>query len=213
MKIAILGASGRTGIHFVRQALERGYSVTALTRSPEKLALENPNLSVIVGDVLNTQDVARTVRGQDAVFIALGTGEAPIKSTIRTDGTQRVVDALRASGEKPHVVILSSLGVGDSQKQLPFYFRPVLNFMYRHVFADHTRQEAIIRASPLPWAILRPTSLNDHAAVGDLQATEAPHSVKALASIARADVAAFALRIIEKQGAYPRTVALTAAAG
>lgn len=211
MKIAILGASGRTGMHFVMQALERGYAVTALTRSPEKLAVENPNLSVIVGDALNPGDVDRTISGQDAVFIALGTGEAPVKSTIRTDGTQRVVDALRASGEKPQVVILSSLGVGDSQKQLPFYFRPVLNFMYRHVFADHSRQEAIIRATSLPWAILRPTSLNDNPAAGDLKATEAPHAVKALASIARADVAAFALRVIEKRDAYPPTVALTAA--
>ncbi len=212
MKIAILGATGRTGVNFVKQALGQGYSVTALVRSPEKMGMSDPNLTVIKGDVLNSDDVAQTVSKQDAVFIALGTGEAPIKSTIRTDATQVVVDVLKSIGEKPLVVVLSSLGVGDSQKQLPFYLRPILNFMYRHVFADHGTQEAVMHASGLPWTILRPTSLNDKVGQGTLKATEAPHSVSALASIAREDVAAFALKVIEKRGNFPRTVALTAAA-
>ena len=120
MKIAILGASGRTGMHFVMQALERGYAVTALTRSPEKLAVENPNLSVIVGDALNPADVYRTISGQDAVFIALGTGEAPVKSTIRTDGTQRVVDALTVSGESRRWS--SSVGLASAIARNSFRF-------------------------------------------------------------------------------------------
>jgi hypothetical protein len=37
MKVVILGATGGTGLEIVRQAIERGHSVTALVRSLEKL--------------------------------------------------------------------------------------------------------------------------------------------------------------------------------
>ena len=37
MKLVVLGATGGTGLELVRQAIERGHSVTALVRSPEKL--------------------------------------------------------------------------------------------------------------------------------------------------------------------------------
>jgi len=34
MKFVVLGATGGTGLEIVRQAIERGHSVTALVRSP-----------------------------------------------------------------------------------------------------------------------------------------------------------------------------------
>ena len=39
-KLAIFGASGRTGVHLVQQALAKGHSVTAVVRNPEKFQLE-----------------------------------------------------------------------------------------------------------------------------------------------------------------------------
>ena len=38
MKLVILGATGGTGLEVIRRAIERGHDVTALVRSPEKLA-------------------------------------------------------------------------------------------------------------------------------------------------------------------------------
>ena len=37
MNLVVLGATGGTGLAIVRQAIERGHSVTALVRSPERL--------------------------------------------------------------------------------------------------------------------------------------------------------------------------------
>ncbi|MGB2178179.1 MAG: NAD(P)H-binding protein, partial [Hyphomonas sp.] len=38
MRIAVFGSTGGVGRHFVNQALEKGMAVTALVRSPGKLA-------------------------------------------------------------------------------------------------------------------------------------------------------------------------------
>ncbi|MCU1299595.1 MAG: hypothetical protein JWO91_3873 [Acidobacteriaceae bacterium] len=35
MKLVVLGATGGTGLEIVRQAIERGHSVTAFARAPE----------------------------------------------------------------------------------------------------------------------------------------------------------------------------------
>lgn len=210
MKIAVIGATGNTGRTFIEQALVRGHFVTALVRSPQKLMLSDPKLTVIQGNVLDSDAVARTIVGQDAIFIALGTGKVPKKSSIRADGTRQIVEVLKASGEKPLVVALSSLGVGDSQKQMPFYWRWPLNRVLGRAFADHGQQEMILRTSELPYIVLRPTFMSDKPGTGQARATAAPALVKVAPSIARADVVAYALQTIEEHREEPRIVVLTA---
>ena len=37
MKIAVLGATGPSGVQVVKEALERGHDVTAIVRNPDKM--------------------------------------------------------------------------------------------------------------------------------------------------------------------------------
>ncbi|WAR27715.1 hypothetical protein MAR_013419 [Mya arenaria] len=46
MKLAVLGATGRTGILVVREALARGHEVTAVVRNPDKLTDKHDNLQL-----------------------------------------------------------------------------------------------------------------------------------------------------------------------
>jgi len=46
MKIAVLGASGRTGQEFLRVALEAKHQVVAIVRSPEKVEIQHDDLEV-----------------------------------------------------------------------------------------------------------------------------------------------------------------------
>lgn len=50
-----------------------GYNVTVLVRDPAKLPADHKASRVVVGDVLNKEDVKKTLEGQDAVIIILGT--------------------------------------------------------------------------------------------------------------------------------------------
>lgn len=47
--------------------------MTVLVRDPAKLPADHNASRVVVGDVLNKEDVKKTMEGQDAVIIILGT--------------------------------------------------------------------------------------------------------------------------------------------
>ena len=49
IKIGVFGATGKTGKHVVNEALKRGYKIQALVRNPNKIEIENTNLTLIKG--------------------------------------------------------------------------------------------------------------------------------------------------------------------
>lgn len=71
MKLAVFGATGRTGLPLVRQALAKGYKVKALVRTPSKLTIQDERLELVQGDAMNAADVERTIEGTDAVLSVL----------------------------------------------------------------------------------------------------------------------------------------------
>ena len=192
MKIVIFGSTGGTGRELVAQALARGHHVTAQARSPEKLAdLERPNLEVVRGDVLDPSDVERAVTGHEAILCAVGAG--PERTTVREDGTRNIVAAMEATGVR-RLVCLSSLGVGDSRANLPLFTRYVIvGIFLRHAFADHERQEAVVRNSSLDWTIVRPPHLKDGPRTGEYRHGFPPTERSIQGWISRADVADFML--------------------
>lgn len=53
--------------------LTSGYNVTVLVRDPARLPADHKASRVVVGNVLNKEDVKKAMEGQDAVIIILGT--------------------------------------------------------------------------------------------------------------------------------------------
>lgn len=74
MKVAIIGATGFVGPKVVSEALSRGYDVTAFARQPEKLDIENDNLTKQSVDVLDTEILANLLVGHDAVISTFNAG-------------------------------------------------------------------------------------------------------------------------------------------
>lgn len=72
MKLVVFGATGGTGRQVVAQALSAGYTVTALARRPEALAIRHERLTVLCGDVVEPATLVQPLAGQDAVVSALG---------------------------------------------------------------------------------------------------------------------------------------------
>jgi uncharacterized protein YbjT (DUF2867 family) len=155
MNLLVIGATGGTGRELLKQSLDRGHVVTAFARDPARLGdIEHSNLRMVSGDVLDPAAVESAVSGQDAVLVCIGAGAQ--RSTIREDGTRNVIAAMDNADVK-RLLCLSSLGVDDSRSNLPLFTRYIIVGVFlRHAFADHERQEALVRQSTLDWTIARP---------------------------------------------------------
>lgn len=106
MKIALIGASGFVGSHLLQEALQRGYSVTAIVRHPEKITLQHPGLVVKQGDVRRADDVARLVAGHDAVVSAYNPGWTnPRIHEEYLEGAQAIESGVEKAGIKRLLVV------------------------------------------------------------------------------------------------------------
>ena len=190
MQIAVFGATGGTGQQVVQQALAAGHSVTALVRDPSRLAAQDERLTVVEGDVLDRAKVDETVSGADAVIVSLGnTSNNP--DYIVSRGTEVIVDSMTAAGKPMRLIVVSSLGVGESRDQVPFAFKMLMNTDLKKAIDDKERQEALVKASGFDWIIVRPGGLTNGPATGSYKAGV---DVKLTAGqVSRADVAAFVL--------------------
>ena len=69
MRLAIFGGTGGTGLELTRQALEHGHNVRVLVRNPNRMPLVNPNMRLVLGNVLDQesrdQDGAGDGRGAE----------------------------------------------------------------------------------------------------------------------------------------------------
>ena len=97
MKLTVIGPTGATGEQIVRQVLASGYEVTTVARRPEAVALTDPHLRVVRGDVLDPASLGEGIVGADAVLSALGSRQANRPTTVYSTGTAAVLD-LRSGG-------------------------------------------------------------------------------------------------------------------
>jgi putative NADH-flavin reductase len=194
MKLAIFGATGGTGQQVVEQALAAGHTVTVLVRDAAKLTKRDARLTVITGNVLNQADVDACVKQTDAVICTLGnTSNNP--DMLVTNGTRNIITAMQQQGIQ-RLIVVSSLGVGDSKQQVPLFFKVVAATVLRKVMKDKEAQEEVVRASGLTWTLVRPGGLTDGPRTGVYQFGVDP-TLKA-GQVARADVADFILREVER---------------
>jgi putative NADH-flavin reductase len=190
MKLAVFGATGGTGLQIVQQALAAQHSVTALVRDPAKLTIQNPALTVIAGNVLEENCAQEAVNGADAVIVALG-NTAKNPDMVVSKGTAVIIAAMQKAGVR-RLIVVSSLGVGDSKDEVPFYFKALMATVLRKAMQDKEEQEKLVAASNLDWIIVRPVGLTDSPATGQYVAGV---GVKLRGGqVSRADVADFVLK-------------------
>ncbi len=193
MRLVVVGSTGGTGRELLKRALEQGHEVVAYARDPTKLNdLKHPHLEVIRGDVLDSVGVESAVVGKQAVLCTIGAGAK--RTTLREEGTRNIVEAMVRAGVK-RLICQSSLGVGDSRANLSFFTKHIIVSVFlRHAFADHERQEAVVKQSSLDWTIVRPPHLTVGPRTGTYRHGFPVTDKHISAKISRADVADFMLK-------------------
>jgi uncharacterized protein YbjT (DUF2867 family) len=142
--LAITGATGFVGQTLVRIALEGGWHVRALTRSPQ---VSTDRLSWINGSLEYPTSLEELVRGSDAVIHVAGVVNAPDRAGFakgNIEGTRAVVDATQSAGVSRfiHVSSLSAREPGLS------------NYGWSKAEA-----ETVVASSGLDWTMVRPPAI------------------------------------------------------
>jgi putative NADH-flavin reductase len=196
MRLAIFGATGRTGKHLVAQALATGHEVVAFARTPSRLEIEHERLVLVEGDVQDAQVVADAVAGADAVLSVLGpTSNEPTYEVSR--GMANITAAMEAHGVRRLVQSVGA-GVSDPRDQPRLFDRAIkvaLKLFSRHVYGDMVRTAEIIRASDLDWILVRVPMLTGDPVQGDLKVGYLGQGVGP--RVSRAALAAFMLQQVE----------------
>jgi putative NADH-flavin reductase len=104
MKITLYGATGMIGQRVLREALERGHTVTAIARDPSKVTEQSPNLSAQAGNVLDRSGIAHAVAGQDAVISASAPSGGQPPETL-TEAAHSLIAGLTQAGVKRLVMV------------------------------------------------------------------------------------------------------------
>ena len=131
MKLAVFGGTGPTGQEIVKQALERGHSVTALVRNPAGLSQKSDTLEVVTGDIFDQATVERVISGKDAVLSSLGakvglTGAG--HTTLYSDSAKAFVTAMKKTGVR-RLIYCTSGGVEDHDPNAAWFYEHIIKPM------------------------------------------------------------------------------------
>ena len=92
MKVAVIGATGRTGQAMLAELLKRGYDVV-LVRDPAKLGDTADKVQVVQGSSTDRSAMSQLVAGTDAVLSALDPRARSLICTQDGETARRVASA------------------------------------------------------------------------------------------------------------------------
>ena len=196
--ILVVGATRGTGLETVRLLIEKGMPVVAFARPTSDLsALEALHIDIIAGDALVGADVTAAIEQGSwrAVVTTLGCNRC--KNPPDFVGNRNLFDAMAASPSR-RVVMISTIGAGDSKPALPWFVRWIL----RGPIALKEQAEAHLVASGLDYTIIRPGNLDSDEASGRGVLVEDPTRG---GSISRADLAMLIVSAIENDATIGKT--------
>jgi putative NADH-flavin reductase len=164
MRIAVIGANGRTGRIVVRDALERGHQVIAVARTNADLNPDDDNLTNARADVRDADALTRALDGANAVISALGVGTSRAPTDVYSTGVRNTLRAIQSNGAAK-LAVISAVPAGPWAEQPILQRRLALPFLERIFgtsYADMRRMEAILQETPeVDWISLRPPRLVD----------------------------------------------------
>ena len=201
MRIAVIGATGRTGRPLVEELLRRGHILTVLVRDPARLGGLAEQVDVVTGDSRTRSDLDRLLAGTEAVISALG--PTAKEADLHTETARALVEAMHTAGVRRFLGV-SGAGIdvpGDQKSRSAKAISKAIQTFGGKVVADKPAEYAVFAASDLDWTLARPPRLIDGEATSRVEhhAHQSTRSTK----ITRADLACFLADVVE-QDLYPR---------
>ncbi len=203
--VLVAGATGRTGRLIVKQLVDQNYQVRAFVRNPDKAKkLFGNSVEIVTGDVKDKTSIESAMNGVRWVFSAIGAGGSSDPGNtpefVDYGGTKNLVETAAAEKVKQFIMV-SSRSAGQKDH--------MLNKRHNNVLLLKLKGENVLRGSGIPYTVIRPGGLRDHAGGQQrLIAFSPKHGNTKLRMISREDVAATCIAALNNSDAINKTIAL-----
>ncbi|WP_349999110.1 SDR family oxidoreductase [Stenotrophomonas lacuserhaii] len=138
--VLVVGATGSVGCLVVEEALREGYQVRALVRNESSAAKLAPQALPVVGDLTRPQTLSAAVQDVDAIIFTHGSAEGRAAADVDYGGVRNVLQAL--GGREARIALMTLVGATNPKGYGPAVWK--------------RRSERLVRASGLPYTIVRP---------------------------------------------------------
>ncbi|MFK4392749.1 putative NADH-flavin reductase [Peribacillus frigoritolerans] len=157
MKIGIIGASGKAGSLILKEALTRGYEVTAIVRDETRVQIQGA--SVLEKDVFDLK--AEDIKEFDVVVNAFGA--APGKEHLHVDAGKILIEAMKGAPQTKLIVVggAGSLFV-DEAKTIRVLDTPEFPKEYFATAFNQSKNLGDLQnATDIQWTFISPSAFFD----------------------------------------------------
>jgi uncharacterized protein YbjT (DUF2867 family) len=141
-RVLVVGATGSIGRHVVDSAARHGLAVRALARNVDRARHLLPGAEVVEGDLTAPDTLTAAVRDVDAVVFTHGSATGAY-ADVDYGGVAGVLHAV--DGRPVRIALMTSINVTHRD-----------NGAYQELMDWKRRSERLVRASGLPYTIVRP---------------------------------------------------------
>jgi putative NADH-flavin reductase len=207
MNISIIGAGAGVGLEAVKQALEKGHHVAAISPNLSLLP-DHINLEKIAGSATSKEDVRIAIKNADAILITVGTKKKKA-TTLFSDIAKTIIQVQEEVNFETPVLVISGFGVGESSKYLSLFMKTVIRLFLKDQYKDKERMEKLFEQSNVRWQMVRPGMLTDGALTQSYMTFPDLFKGMKIGKISRADVAHYLINEAEKPTMMYKKVAIT----
>jgi len=155
VKVALYGATGKSGSRILKELVARGHQVVAIARNPSKVPQPEGGVSVRQDDLSDPKKIAAAVEGADAVVSAYAPPQNDPDAIVGV--TRRQIEAL-TGGAKTRLVVVGGAGGLNVAPGVTLVDSGYMPEAYLPIAKAHVKALSVLRASDTDWTYLAPAA-------------------------------------------------------
>jgi uncharacterized protein len=155
MKVALYGATGKSGSRILKELVSRGHQVIAISRNPAKIPATGTTVSIRQDDLSNPVQIAAAIEDADAVVSAYAPPQDDPDAIVGV--TQRQVEAVSHAG-KARLVVVGGAGGLNVAPGVSLVDSGYLPAAVLPIAKAHVKALRVLEESNADWTYLAPAA-------------------------------------------------------